>query len=175
MNNKKLNVALVGLGFGGAFAGIYKEHPDVGELTLFDTDRQKAEKVSEHIGGAKIAESFAAILADKSIDAAVAFGQHLVLEAAASAEHAVALGVLGQEALAVGLGGLALLGGFGLLQLFHFGEEAVEDGVHVAFRHFGLATGKEVAHGHCKIVDIEACLKSHFEQLTAYVVAQSIA
>lgn len=66
---KKLNVALVGLGFGGAFAGIYKEHPNVGELTLFDTKREIAEQVSAHIGGAKIADSFEAILADSSIDA----------------------------------------------------------------------------------------------------------
>ena len=35
---KKLHVALVGLGFGGAFAPIYKEHPNVGKLTLFDTN-----------------------------------------------------------------------------------------------------------------------------------------
>ena len=45
MKMKKLNVALVGLGFGGAFAGIYKAHPDVGELTLFDIDTEKSKKV----------------------------------------------------------------------------------------------------------------------------------
>ena len=84
MNNKKLNVALVGLGFGGAFAGIYKEHPDVGELTLFDTDREKAEKVSEHIGGARIADSFENILADKTIDAV-----HLVTPIPMHAEQTV--------------------------------------------------------------------------------------
>lgn len=66
---KVLNVALVGLAFGGAFAEIYKEHPDVGELTLFDIDAEKTKKVSEHIGGAKIANSFEAILNDPSIDA----------------------------------------------------------------------------------------------------------
>ncbi|MBQ2726820.1 MAG: hypothetical protein IJF78_14040 [Clostridia bacterium] len=63
---KKLNVALVGLGFGGAFAGIYKEHLSVGELTLFDTNREIAERTAEHIGGAKIADSFEEILADPS-------------------------------------------------------------------------------------------------------------
>ncbi len=69
MKMKKLNVALVGLAFGGAFAGIYKEHPDVGELTLFDIDTEKSKKVSEHIGGARIAGSFEEILNDPSIDA----------------------------------------------------------------------------------------------------------
>ena len=66
---KKLNVALVGLGFGGAFAGIYKEHPDVGELTLFDTSKEVLKKTADFIGGARLAESFDEILADPSIDA----------------------------------------------------------------------------------------------------------
>lgn len=42
---KKMNIALVGLGFGGAFAEIYKEHPNVGELTLFDTNDEVLNKV----------------------------------------------------------------------------------------------------------------------------------
>lgn len=66
---KKLNVALVGLAFGGAFARIYKEHPDVGELTLFDTNKERMENVAERIGGAKMAGSFEEILADTAIDA----------------------------------------------------------------------------------------------------------
>ena len=36
---KKLKIALIGLGFGGCFADIYHEHPDVGELVVFDTDK----------------------------------------------------------------------------------------------------------------------------------------
>ena len=31
---KKLNIALVGLGFGGAFVPIYKAHPDVGTVGI---------------------------------------------------------------------------------------------------------------------------------------------
>jgi len=65
----KINVALVGLGFGGAFAAIYKAHPSVKELTLFDTDRKRLEDTSEYIGGAKLANSFDEILNDNSIDA----------------------------------------------------------------------------------------------------------
>ena len=48
---KKLNVALVGLGFGGAFADIYKHHPNVGELTLFDTNTALLHQFRDHLGG----------------------------------------------------------------------------------------------------------------------------
>ena len=47
---KKINVALVGLGFGGAFAGIYKAHPNVGELTLFDPDSDTLKRTCDFIG-----------------------------------------------------------------------------------------------------------------------------
>ena len=58
---KKINVALVGLGFGGAFAGIYKAHPSVGELTLFDTNSDQSKRTCDFIGGARIASSFDAL------------------------------------------------------------------------------------------------------------------
>ena len=44
---KKVNGALVGLGFGGAFAGIYKAHPNVGEVTLFDANPAVTKAVEE--------------------------------------------------------------------------------------------------------------------------------
>ena len=83
---KKINVALVGLGFGGAFAEIYKEHPNVGELTIYDTNRELAERFANHLGGAKIAENFGAILADDSIDAV-----HLVTPIPLHANQSVAV------------------------------------------------------------------------------------
>ena len=61
---KKLHVALVGLGFGGAFAPIYKEHPNVGKLTLFDTNPAVLKNTSDYIGGADCAGSFDEILSD---------------------------------------------------------------------------------------------------------------
>ena len=66
---KKLHVALVGLGFGGAFAPIYKEHPNVGKLTLFDTNSAVLKNTSDYIGGADCAGSFDEILSDPSVDA----------------------------------------------------------------------------------------------------------
>ena len=36
MEQKKLNIAVVGLSFGGSFVPIYKEHPAVGKVGLCD-------------------------------------------------------------------------------------------------------------------------------------------
>ena len=71
MPSKTLNIALVGLGFGGAFAKIYAAHPNVGELTLFDTDRVLLQKIADSIEDreVKLADSFEAMLQDDSIDA----------------------------------------------------------------------------------------------------------
>ena len=66
---KKLNIALVGLGFGGSFAMIYKEHPDVGVLSIYDISGEQTKKTSDHLGGVKCHASFEEILADPSIDA----------------------------------------------------------------------------------------------------------
>lgn len=81
---KKINVALVGLGFGGAFAGIYKAHPNIGELTLFDTNSDQAKRTCDFIGGARIASSFEEILSDPTIDAV-----HLVTPIPCHAEQTV--------------------------------------------------------------------------------------
>ena len=83
---KKLNVALVGLGFGGAFAGIYKAHPNVGELTLCDADPDLANRTRDFIGGARLAKSLDEILADPSIDAV-----HLVTPIPLHADQSVAV------------------------------------------------------------------------------------
>lgn len=84
---KKLNVALVGLGFGGAFAGIYKAHPNVGEVTLFDTDPDKMKAVADYIGGGvRFASGFEEILADPTIDAV-----HLVTPIPLHADQTVAV------------------------------------------------------------------------------------
>ena len=81
---KKINVALVGLGFGGAFAGIYKAHPNVGELTLFDPDSDTLKRTCDFIGGARTASSFEEILSDPTIDAV-----HLVSPIPCHAEQTV--------------------------------------------------------------------------------------
>lgn len=83
---RKLNVALVGLGFGGAFAGIYKAHPNVGELTLCDTNPEALKQTCDYIGGARTAQSLDDILSDPSIDAV-----HLVTPIPLHADQSVAV------------------------------------------------------------------------------------
>lgn len=64
-----LRVALVGLGFGGSFAPIYRDHPDVEEVGLYDPDRAKMDLLSRTTGISKIYKSFEEILGDASLDA----------------------------------------------------------------------------------------------------------
>ena len=66
---KKINIALVGLGFGGAFADIYKHHPNVECIGLFDTDEGVVKEISEHLGISKTYDSFEELLEDDSLDA----------------------------------------------------------------------------------------------------------
>ena len=65
---KKINVALVGVGFGGAFADIYKHHPNVGQISLYDTDPEKLALFAKEYD-LKTHSSFEEILADPSVDA----------------------------------------------------------------------------------------------------------
>lgn len=66
---KKIHVALVGLGFGGAFAEIYRDHPHVSEVSLYDADPAVTDRVSLACGISKRHASFEAILADDTVDA----------------------------------------------------------------------------------------------------------
>ena len=68
MAMKKINIALVGLGFGGAFVEIYREHPNVGEISIFDTKTDHMNHVAQMLG-VKTHPSFEAILEDPNIDA----------------------------------------------------------------------------------------------------------
>ncbi|MDD6261743.1 MAG: Gfo/Idh/MocA family oxidoreductase [Clostridiales bacterium] len=66
---KKINVALVGLGFGGAFLPIYKEHPLVGKIKIFDTNSNLQEHFLKEIGAGGCYNSFREILDDPETDA----------------------------------------------------------------------------------------------------------
>ncbi len=65
----KLNIALVGLGFGSCFAEIYKSHPDVGRLTLCDADPERLTRHAAKAGVTDIAHHLDEVLADPDIDA----------------------------------------------------------------------------------------------------------
>lgn len=66
---KKINVALVGLGFGGAFLPIYKKHPLVGKIKIFDTNSHLQEHFLKEIGADGCYNNFQEILDDPEIDA----------------------------------------------------------------------------------------------------------
>jgi predicted dehydrogenase len=68
-NKKKINVALVGLGFGGAFAGIYKNHPNVSTAGIFDINKDLLKDAAKYHGIEKIYGSFDEVLNDKDLDA----------------------------------------------------------------------------------------------------------
>jgi len=69
MVNGKLKVVVVGLGFGGAFVEIYKEHPEVGEVLVFDPDKAKEKQFHDALGVNSPYGSFDAVLQDETVDA----------------------------------------------------------------------------------------------------------
>ena len=83
---KKINVALVGVAFGGFFAEIYKEHPNVGKLVLFDVDKKREKALRNRLGIEENYDSFEDILKDPSIDAV-----HLVTPFTMHEEQSVAV------------------------------------------------------------------------------------
>lgn len=84
---KKQNIALVGLGFGGSFAELYRAHPHVGILTLYDCDPAQLGLIQAHLGGqVRAASSFDEILSDPDIDAV-----HLVTPIPLHAEQTLAV------------------------------------------------------------------------------------
>ncbi len=67
---KKINVALVGIGvFGRHFVDIYKAHPNVGTLGIFDTNTSALHEVAERFGITKTYQTFEEILNDETVDA----------------------------------------------------------------------------------------------------------
>ncbi len=65
---KKIKIALIGCGFGRFFVDIYKHHPNVEEVSLFDADPIKLAAFAEKYS-VKVHKSFDDILNDKTIDA----------------------------------------------------------------------------------------------------------
>jgi len=66
---KKLNIALVGLGFGGCFLPIYLDHPQVASVGIFDTDQAIVKQAKENWPEIHTYNSFEELLADRTLDA----------------------------------------------------------------------------------------------------------
>ncbi len=86
MLNRKINVAVVGLGFGGAFVGIYRDHPDVGSVKVFDLDGEKSRRMVRDGCADGTYECFEDILGDPEVDAV-----HLVTSIPLHAEQTIAV------------------------------------------------------------------------------------
>lgn len=83
---KQLNVALVGLAFGGAFLPIYLDHPNVANVGVFDTDFNAMKQMKETYPSIKLYNSFEEILTDETVDAV-----HLVTPIPCHADQTVAV------------------------------------------------------------------------------------
>lgn len=66
---RKLNVVLAGLGFGGAFVPIYKAHPDIGTVGIYDPNPDVLKKFSDRYNLRKTYGSYEEILQDPDVDA----------------------------------------------------------------------------------------------------------
>ena len=67
--DKKIRVAIVGLGFGAEFIPIYQAHPDAELVAICRRDKAEMDKVGDRYGIAKRYTSFEELLKDPTIDA----------------------------------------------------------------------------------------------------------
>lgn len=68
-DREKIRVAVVGLGFGAAFVPLYRDHPNVAEVVICDTDEKRLADVGERQGIARRYPHFEEVIADDGIDA----------------------------------------------------------------------------------------------------------
>lgn len=68
MNREKLNIAIVGLGFGKEFIPIYQNHPHTNMYAVCQRTREKLNEVGEQYGVAKRYESFDELIQDPKVD-----------------------------------------------------------------------------------------------------------
>lgn len=69
MNNKKINIAIVGLGFGAEFIPIYKKHPNANLVAISQRSEIKLNALADAFGIAKRYTSYDELLHDDEIDA----------------------------------------------------------------------------------------------------------
>ncbi len=69
MSDKKINVAIVGLGFGAEFIPIYKKHPNANLIAICQRNKMKLDEIGNAFGIEKRYTSYDELLKDPSIDA----------------------------------------------------------------------------------------------------------
>ena len=83
---KKINVALVGLGFGRCFLPIWLDHPNVASVTVCDRNEALLRKAKEEHPQIRITTDFEEVLKDETVDAV-----HLVTPIPLHADQSVAV------------------------------------------------------------------------------------
>jgi predicted dehydrogenase len=68
MNTKKVNVAIIGLGFGAEFIPIYQEHPHANIYAICQRNKEKLDKIGNAFKIEKRYPNYADVLKDKSVD-----------------------------------------------------------------------------------------------------------
>ncbi|MBL0740968.1 Gfo/Idh/MocA family oxidoreductase [Chryseolinea lacunae] len=69
MSNKKINVAIIGLGFGAEFIPIYQKHPNANLIAICQRNEQKLQEIGDAFAIEKRFTSYDELLKDPSIDA----------------------------------------------------------------------------------------------------------
>lgn len=69
MSPKKLNVAIVGLGFGREFIPVYQNHPNTNLYAICQRTRAKLDEVGEQYGVSKRYDNFEKLIQDPNVDA----------------------------------------------------------------------------------------------------------
>ncbi|MGY3055098.1 putative dehydrogenase [Pedobacter sp. UYEF25] len=69
MENKKLNIAIVGLGFGAEFIPIYQHHPNANMYAICQRDQTKLNQVGDAFGIEKRYTDYDELLLDPEVDA----------------------------------------------------------------------------------------------------------
>lgn len=69
MSQKKINIAIAGLGFGSEFIPIYQKHPNTNMLAICQRNEQKLNEVGDAFGVSKRYTDYSELLKDPEIDA----------------------------------------------------------------------------------------------------------
>ena len=69
MSNKKINIAIIGLGFGAEFIPIYKKHPNANLMAICQRTKSKLDEIGNAFGIEKRYTDYDQLLKDPEIDA----------------------------------------------------------------------------------------------------------
>ncbi len=69
MSDKKINIAIVGLGFGAEFIPIYQNHPNTNMYAICQRRKEKLDEIGDKYGIEKRFTSFEELLKDPDIHA----------------------------------------------------------------------------------------------------------